>query len=107
MKFEQAGFPIIILNEETFDVKAIDFWEFRTFRYNEVKRIKYYKEGEIWMKYFVGGPGWMHEKFDPFILRIKKTNGGYWDYNCPPKKTLEFSAFLNELRERCAVARKG
>lgn len=38
--FEKKGYPIIKIQADQFEIKAIDYWEFRRFSFSEIKEIK-------------------------------------------------------------------
>ena len=44
--FEAKGYPIIKVYNDYFEIKAIDYWEFRKFEFNYVKKIELYKPSE-------------------------------------------------------------
>lgn len=101
-KFNQDGFPIIRFYDRHFEVKAIDYWEFRSFQYNEVIDIDYYHPSSNW----VGSSIYFLSQFDPYQLKIKKMNGADWSYNAPSKFNSEFAEILNELRNKCGLEKK-
>ena len=39
--FEERGYPIIKIYENYFEIKAIDYWEFRKFEYSNLKEMNY------------------------------------------------------------------
>ncbi len=97
-EFRRKGFPVIKLNEEFFEVKAIDFSQFRVFRYSEIDDVEYTKsEGDLWF--------WpilelISSKIDPYKFIVKKQNGGSWDYIASPKFDKDFEAIVSEIRYR-------
>lgn len=46
--FEAKGYPIIKVYKDYFEIKAIDYWEFRTFNYSEVKSIEIIDSRKKW-----------------------------------------------------------
>ena len=38
--FEEKGYPIIKIFKNHFEIKAIDFWNFRRFEYSELTELK-------------------------------------------------------------------
>lgn len=44
----EKGYPIIKLYEDYFEIKAIDYWNFRTFRYSDIQEIKHYYANDNW-----------------------------------------------------------
>ena len=40
--FEAKGYPIIKVYNDYFEIKAIDYWEFRKFEFNYVKKNELY-----------------------------------------------------------------
>lgn len=102
--FNKKGFPIINFHDTYFEVKAIDFWEFRSFTYAEVVRIKYYKP-EPWTLGMLSHL--LYDEYEPFKLKIYKDNGGDWTYDAPPKEDPEFNAVIAELIARCGLNKEG
>ena len=46
--FEAKGYPIIKVYTDYFEIKAIDYWEFRTFNFSEVKSIEIIDTRKKW-----------------------------------------------------------
>ena len=102
MESQIEGFPIIILKEEEFEIKAIDFWEFRTFKYSEVTKIEYSKrlDSQLIFVFFV----YLYElEHAPFKLKIYKKNGADWTYDCSKNEDPEFNKILREIEVRCGI----
>jgi len=100
MEFKKPGFPIIRLNEDYFEVKAIDYWDFRSFRYDEVVKIKFYKESDssrLWLLQAI------FPALNPHILKFYKKNGGDWEYQSSHEEDKEFLAILTEIEKRCKL----
>lgn len=102
VEFKKPGFPIIKLHEDSFEIKAIDFWEFRTFLYSEVIKIKLYKSDS---SLFFGPISYLAiQEIEPFKLKIYKENGADWTYEAPAKEDPEFISFINEIKKRCRIS---
>lgn len=103
-EFHKKGFPVIKMNEESFEVKAVDFSKFRVFMYSEVESVKYTRsEGDLWF--------WpilelISSKIDPYKFIVKKNNGGSWDYISPSKFDQDFDAIVSDIRSRINNIRK-
>ncbi len=52
--FEEKRFPSIKVFESHFEIRAIDYWEYRKFNYLEIKNIKHYNPNNNWyMKLYI------------------------------------------------------
>ena len=104
--FDKKGYPKIKLFENHFELKAIDFWEFRSFNYSDVEYIKHYNPNELWYnKWYVYKSllNQMFAKDDPWILKIKLKNGGDWTYKTSHKTDDLFLETLIHLSEKVSV----
>ncbi|MCB0372292.1 MAG: hypothetical protein KDD31_04735 [Muricauda sp.] len=100
--FENKGFPTIKIYEDEFQIKDIDYWEFRTFRFSEIKSIKHYNPNNNWLsKIYISTSlaGRVFAKEDPWILKIVKENGGEWSYRTSPKHNSSFKNAINIINE--------
>lgn len=101
MELQLKGFPTVLLKEDEFQIKAIDFWEFRTFKYSEVTKIEYSKRLD---NYFLGGAFYLIAlDHAPVKLKIYKTNGADWTYDCSKTEHPEFNEILKEIGLRCGI----
>jgi hypothetical protein len=101
--FEKKGFPSIRIFDEHFEIKAIDFWEYRTFKYSETKDITHYNPNEKWWNkfYLMTSPlAQLLSQDDPWILKIIKTNGGDWTYKTSYKSDSDFIKTINLLKAK-------
>lgn len=98
-EFNISGFPVIKVYETYFEVKSVEFTSYRRFNYEEVARIEYYKGGGNWATWPT--VHFLQAKFEPYILRIFKKNGGDWEYNAPAKHSKDFEDFISMVRARC------
>ena len=99
--FEKKGFPIIKIFDNHFEIKAIDYWDFRSFDYSEVKIIKHYNPNDKWWNKFYFQTSWIAQIFskdDPWILKIKKNNGGEWTYKTTHNPNPEFRKVIELLK---------
>lgn len=101
-EFNKKGFPIVKLHDDNFEIKAIDYWEFRTFKYSEIVKIDYYHNTEKWWGFIRG----MSSRFEPHKLKIIKANGADWIYNSPSEYSKEFAIVLREIVKRCGLDQK-
>lgn len=105
--FHKTGFPIIRLSDAFFEVKAIDYWEFRRFDYSEVVKIDYWKEADKGNWALFGSIAHIYAATDTFQLKIFKNNGGEWTYKTKSKTAdNEFEAIIEQLKRRCGIATK-
>ena len=101
-EFNKKGFPIIKWFDDHFEVKAIDFWEFRSFNYSDVIKIDYYKNTDdyaLWPTTYL-----LIKYFSPFNLKIVYPNGGDWTYKSPTKYNEEFASVVSEIMKRIEKA---
>ncbi|MCR9173337.1 MAG: hypothetical protein NXI10_12630 [bacterium] len=104
IEFRKEGFPIIRLSDEFFEVKAIDYWEFRRFKYKEVVKINYWKEADKGNWILFGPIHQIYAGMDTYQLKIFKENGGDWTYKTRSKNSdTEFEALIEQLKIRCGI----
>ena len=104
LKLEQQGFPVILVFEDHFKIKAIDHWEFRTFKYSEVTRLIHYNPNDKWWRKIYTSLSFTARYFsedDPHILKVVKNNGGDWKYQTAPGHNSDFSALIEFLNAKC------
>lgn len=101
-EFNQEGFPIIRFHDDYFEIKAIDYWEFRSFRYDEVVDLDYYHTSKNW----IGLSIYFLTLYEPYTVKIKKNNGVDWKYSAPNEYSKEFASVLNEVLNRCGMKEK-
>jgi len=103
LTFEKEGCPIIRVHNSFFEVKAIDFWNYRSFEYSEVKEFEYYNPNDKWWnKIFILGT-WealFFEDLEPSIFKVTKTNGGTYKYKCPYKLDKDLKKIIALLKEK-------
>ncbi len=98
--FEEKGYPIIKVYENYFEIKAIDFWEFRKFEYSELKELKIVNPFNNWWYRLYVNASWagrMYAHTDPITLKIIKNNEGSWDYKFPNKVHEGFKKIILEI----------
>jgi len=101
--FKEKGFPIIKVYESYFEIKAIDFWDFRKFEYSDLKELKIVNPLNNWwyrLYVYTSWAGIMYAHTDPITLKVVKNNGGSWDYKFPNKEQDEFRKIILEINER-------
>lgn len=98
-EFNQKKFPVLRLHENLFEVKDVDYWEFRQFKFSEVARIEYYDTANSWYGY---GGGFL-SLWAPYHLKITKSNGGDWWYEAPHKFNKDFAEFLRQIAQECGI----
>lgn len=105
--FEKKGYPSIKIYEEHFEIKAIGYSKFRSFKYSEVQEIKHYNPNNgWWMRFqiFWSLSARYFSRSDPWVLKIIKTNGGDWSYQTSYRYKEEFRFALNTLRAKAREA---
>ncbi len=103
-EFNKKGFPIIRFHDDYFEVKAIDYWEFRSFKYVEVTEIDYYHNKYKWWNNF-SITYFAFSSNEPHKFKVKKENGADWIYDAPRKYSKEFAEVVKELLKRCNLER--
>ncbi len=101
--FESKGYPTIKIYDDYFEIKAIDFSKFRKFEYSSIQKIKHCDPNDNWWTkiYRLGSiAAHLFADDDPWILKIKKKNGGSWDYQTSPKPNLEFDQVIKLLETK-------
>jgi len=99
--FKAKGYPSIKIFENHFEIKAIDFWQYRVFKYSEVKKISHYNPNDKWWnKFFIlTSPSiQIFSENDQWVLKIIKTNGGDWSYFTSHKKSSEFNDIIRLIK---------
>lgn len=101
--FNEKGYPIIKIFENHFEIKAIDFWKFRSFNYNELKEVKVidFKE-KWWYRLYISTSlsAMFFSENDPIKLKVVKLNKGDWEYKSSCKYNLEFNQVINFINRK-------
>jgi len=95
--FEEKGYPIIKVYKNSFEIKAIDFWDFRKFEYSDLKELKIVNPLDNWWCRLYVNTSWagrMYAHTDPITLKVIKNNGGSWDYKFPNKVQIDFRKII-------------
>jgi hypothetical protein len=82
IQFDSKLYPIIKLHDDHFEVKAIDYWIFRSFNYSDVLEIEY-ASVKIWwglMDIFFSLTRLMFYGKKYCELKITMINGTIWNY---------------------------
>lgn len=104
VEFKRSGFPIVRIYDESFEVKAIDFWNFRSFQFDKVKRIEYRKSNSAF--WFGAFDELLQSIFDPYRLKIYLKDGSDWTYDTPREHSDDFQKLVEDLRNRCNLTEK-
>jgi hypothetical protein len=103
--FKQKSFPELKVYTDYFEVKARDHWEFRTFKFSEVQKIRYYDPNNNWWTpiaiLFTNLSTRVYTRKKYYYLRIYKNSGGYWNYITPEFVSLELISALRAI-EKCS-----
>jgi len=103
--FNIKGYPIIKVFEKHFEIKAIDHWEFRTFKYCDLKKVKLINPMNNWWYRLFILTSWQRRTFadtDPIKLNIIKRNNGDWTYLTTNRKNTKFTSIIKEINLRIA-----
>jgi hypothetical protein len=102
--YEEKGFPTIKIFEDHFEIKAIDYWEFKTFRYADIKEVRHYDPlKKWWIQIFFINRHTISYKFSkdsPWTLFIIKNKGANWKYKTSHKRSLEFKQVIKIIRNK-------
>ena len=103
-EFNKEGFPIIKLKDNCFEIKAIDYSEFRTFNYSEIVDINYFNDsGDFWFWPILSI---LESIYGTYKLKVIKKNGADWIYKTPSKYNKEFASVVQEIITRSSIERK-
>ncbi len=103
LSVEEKGFPIIKILRDEFQIKALDFWYYRKFKYSDVKSISHYNPSDNWfMRLYIATSiaGRIFAKKDPWTLKIVLKNGGDWTYQTSPTHNMKFRKALKLIEEK-------
>jgi hypothetical protein len=109
LRVEEKGFPMVKILWDEFQIKALDYWDFRTFKYSDVKRVSHYNPNDNWfMRLYISTSiaGRMFAKKAPWILKIVLKNGGDWTYKTSPTHNMEFRKALKLIEEKISLQTK-
>lgn len=101
--FEAKGYPIIKVYNDYFEIKAIDYWEFRKFEFNYVMKIELYKPFEnispITLSIYSIFKH-LFEKHEPNKLIITLQNEGNWEYLSSNKYNEDFNKIIRLINSK-------
>ena len=98
--FKAKEYHEIIVEETHFKIKTIDYWEFKSFNFDEVLLVALIKPQKRWyyQLYFIFSPmARIFANEEPLLLRITKKNGGVWDYQYKNEYSADFRAIVKKL----------
>ena len=101
--FSQSGYPAINIYRDYFEIKEVNFTQFRKFHFSEIQKIKHYNpNNNFWMQLYImtSLSGRLFSAYDPWKLKIYKKNGGQWNYKTNPRKSQKFDLIIEEIRNR-------
>ena len=99
--FDEKGYPIIKVYDNHFEIKAIDYWDFRTFKFTDIKDLKHFDPNNNWwtkLYMLTSLIAQIFSKNDPWVLKIINKNGGDWTYKTSHKKNSEFNQVIKLLK---------
>ncbi len=104
--FELKGYPNIRIWKESFQIKAQDHWEYRTFYFEDIKSIRFYDPNDNWWTKLILAMSWrnrMLSEVRPYrYLDVIKHNGGKWRYVTPGAIDPKFFKVFGSLQKRVA-----
>jgi hypothetical protein len=101
--FEAKGYPIIKVYNDYFEIKAIDYWEFRKFEFNNVKKIELHKPSENISPISLSIYSifkYLFEKNEPNKLIITLQNEGNWEYLSSNKYNEDFNKTIRLINSK-------
>ncbi|WP_313112118.1 hypothetical protein [Aequorivita sediminis] len=103
--FDKSGFPSIKIFDKHFEIKAIDNWTYRSFKYSEIKEIFHYDPNKIWWRKLYMQLSYTARMFsnnEPKILKVLLKNGGEWTYKTSSTYDPQFRKALHVIgRKLC------
>lgn len=103
IQFKQKDFLELKVYANYFEVKARDHWEFRTFKFDEVQKIRYYDPNNNWWTkiaiLFSNLSMLVYAQKKYYYLRIYKNSGGYWNYITPEFVSQDLITVLREIEK--------
>ena len=102
--FQLKGFPELKVYTDHFEVKARDHWEFRSFKFSEVQKIRYYDpNNNWWTRILILFSNLSMRVYTPkkyYYLRIYTYTGGYWNYITPEFVSRDLITVLQAIEKR-------
>ncbi len=108
--FEEDGHPKLRVYEDHFEVKDVDYWEFRSFTYDEVKSVEFVDPRHYWWNQFIMATSILANLFarkGPESIRVKLIKGGDWTYRIMKLPTEELREVVREIRRRIKSKQNG
>ena len=107
LKFNEKGYPSINVYENYFEIKDIDYWEFRKFNYAEIKNVVLTNPNEsFWKRLYIATSyaGRIFAKDDLWSLKVILKNGGDWKYNASAKYSIEFRKIIKLINKNISLS---
>ena len=101
--FEAKGYPIIKVYTDYFEIKAIDYWEFRTFNFSEVKSIEIIDSRKKWyfqLYQILFFNARIFAKEEPILFKITLQNKGNWEYLCLNRYNEDFNKIIRLINSK-------
>ena len=101
--FKAKGYPIIKVYNDYFEIKAIDYWEFRVFKFYEIELVEAINPQKNWFNQLFNTLSPIARKYateEPLILRVTKKNQGVWDYKIPNKYNEDFNEIIRLINSK-------
>jgi len=101
--FEKKGYPTLKVYENYFEIKAIDYSEFRRFEFSNLKKIAIEDIKEKWWYklYTLSSlAAQVYAKDDPVLLIIINKNNGIREYKTSNKTNLNFKEIISLINSK-------
>ena len=101
--FKVKEYPEIIVEETHFKIKAIDYWEFRVFKFYEIELVEVINPQKNWFNQLFNTISPIARKYateEPLILRVTRKNQGIWDYKIPNKYDEDFNEIIRLINSK-------
>jgi hypothetical protein len=99
--FEAEGHPTIVVFEDMISIKAIDYSNFRDFKWSEIKSIKFHRPYEnslLGLLYEIHSFWRKYRAEDNYVLKIKLKDGEHWADDTTPKYDSAFIDLVEKLQ---------
>ena len=101
--FEEKGHPTIKVFEDKISIKAVDYWDFRDFKFANMKSLELFRphENSALGVLYAMTPIWKsYREKDDYVLRVKLRDGEHWDYNTTYRYSKAFKGLIQDIQNR-------
>ena len=98
--FEKENYPVLKLYFDRVKVKDRDYWEFRTFYFQDLKMMKY-RSSQTYFNFglIIEMMSWLTKDKGPASIKFWKTSGDTWWYELPSVPSEVFFEFYKLMEE--------